>query len=236
MIQLTELGRAMRPQLEAMLDAADAASALSYAKLTRSRVSLKIGLGPGVSAVDVAGAVREVTKMLPEVTIHFEESGPAALIEAMLTDIIDCALLPDHCDIPERLNCWPLYADRAVVVLPTNHKLMAKAAVTAEDIVDETVLLGDHCGDFVDRLSAITSYSLHLQRYHGSTSQILDLIAEGLGIALLSDRFPLSPQLGVRPLYEPEISRRILLTVVAGRPLNPAAGSFVKLCRTQTFS
>jgi DNA-binding transcriptional LysR family regulator len=234
--QLTELGRAMRPHLEAMLDAADAASALARAKLSRSTASLKIGLGPGVGAADVAGAVREVTKMLPDVTIHFDESGPAALVEAMLSDMIDCALLPDHCDLPERLNRWPLYTDRAVVVLPASHKLMLQNVIGARDIMDETILLGERCGDFVDRLLVITSYSLHLQRCHGSTSHILDLIGAGLGIALLSDRLALSPQLGARPFHEPEITRRILLTVVAGRPLNPAAASFVKLCRAQTFS
>jgi LysR family hydrogen peroxide-inducible transcriptional activator len=234
--QLTELGRAMRPHLEAMLDAADAAKTLALAKLTRSPASLKIGLGPGVGAADVAGAVREVTRTLPDVTLHFEESGPGALVEAMLTDMMDCALLPDHSDIPERLNRWPLYTDRAVVVLPANHKLMAQDAVTARDIMDETILLGERCGDFVDRLTKITSYSLHLQRCQGSTSQILDLINAGLGIALLSNRLLLPPLLGARPFHEPEITRRILLTVVAGRPLNLAAASFVKLCRAQNFS
>jgi DNA-binding transcriptional LysR family regulator len=234
--QLTELGRAMRPHLEAMLDAADAAKALAQAKLTRSTASLKIGLGPGIGAADVAGAVREVTRMLPDVTIHFDESSPAALVEAMLTDLMDCVLLPDHCDIPERINRWPLYTDRAAVILPKNHKLMEKDAIAGRDIMDETVLRGERCGDFVDRLLAITSYSLHLQRCHSSTAQILDLIGAGLGIALLSDRLPLSSHLVSRPLYEPEITRRIFLTTVAGRPLNPAAASFVKLCRAQTFS
>jgi DNA-binding transcriptional LysR family regulator len=233
--QLTELGRAMRPHLEAMLDAAEAARAIAQAKLNRPATSLKIGLGPGVGAADVAKAVREVTRMLPDVTIHFDESGPAALIEAMLTDMMDCALLPDHCDLPERLNRWPLYTDRAVVVLPLDHRLMAQNAVSAGDIMDETLILGERCGDFVGRLTTITAYSLHLQRCHGSTAQILDMVGAGLGIALLSDRLPLAPHIGARPFHEPEITRRIFLTVVAGRPLNPAAANFVKLCRAQSF-
>lgn len=235
MTQLTELGRAMRPHLEAMLDAAESARAIAQANLMRAGASLKIGLGPGIGAADVAGAVREVTRILPDITIHFEESGPAALIEAMLTDMMDCALLPDHCDLPERLNRWPLYTDKAVSVFPVGHKLAAQNVVCARDIMDETLLLGERCGDFTDRLSSITSYSLHLQRCHGSTSQILDLIGAGLGIALLSDRLPLAPHVVARPFQEPEITRQILLTVVAGRPLNPAAANFVKLCRAQTF-
>jgi DNA-binding transcriptional LysR family regulator len=234
--QLTELGRAMRPHLEAMLDAAEAASAFSHAKLTRSTRSLKIGLGPGIGAADVAGAVREVTKTALDVAIHFDEAGPAALIDAMLADRMHCALLPDHCDIPERLNRWPLYNDRAVVVLPVNHKLMAKNAITARDIVDETILVGERCGDFAARVSEIAPFPLRLQHCDSSTSQIMVLVGAGLGIALVSNRLPLLPDLGTRPFHEPEITRRILLTVVAGRPLNPIAAGFVKRCRAQMFA
>jgi LysR family hydrogen peroxide-inducible transcriptional activator len=234
--QLTELGRAMRPHLEAMLDAADAARALANARLTRSPASLKIGLGPGIGAASVAGAVREIANMLPDVVIHFEESGPATLIEAMLTDMLDCALVPDDCDIPERLNRWPLYTDRAVAVLPSGHRLLSQESIEAREFMDETILVGELCGGFANRLATITSYSLRLQRCNGATSQILDLVGAGLGIALLSERLRFAPPLQTRPIEGTELTRRILLTAVAGRPLNPAAASFIKLCRAQTFA
>jgi LysR family transcriptional regulator, hydrogen peroxide-inducible genes activator len=233
--QLTEFGRAMRPHLEAMLDAADAARALADAKHARMPTSLKIGLGPGIGAACVAGALREVTRMLPDLSIHFEESGPAALIEAMLTDMLDCALVSDQGDLPERLNRWPLYTDRAVVVLPPGHRLLAQNVVGGRDIVEESILVGERCGDFASRFAVTTSYSLLLQRCNGATSQVLDLVGAGLGIALLSDRLRYAAPLSTRPFHEPELTRRILLAVVAGRPLNPAAASFVKLCRAQTF-
>jgi LysR family hydrogen peroxide-inducible transcriptional activator len=234
--QLTELGRGMRPHLEAMLDAADAARALANAKLTRTTASLKIGLGPGIGAASVAGAVREIANMLPDIAIHFEEAGPATLVEAMLTDMLDCALLPDDCDLPERLNRWPLYADRAVVVLPPDHRLLTQESISARDIIDETILVGELCGNFANRLATVTSYSLRLQRCNGATAQILDLIGAGVGIALLSDRLRFAPPLNVRPMQDPELTRHILLATVAGRPLNPAAASFVKLCRAQAFA
>jgi len=232
--QLTELGRGVRPHLEAMLDAADAARDLAASRNARAPASLKIGLGPGIGAASIAGAVREVAAALPGASIHFEEGGPAALIEAMLNDMLDCALLPDFCDLPERLNRWPLYTDRAVAVLPPEHVLARQNAVTASDILGETILAGEYCGGFSHRLAA-GGFSLRLQRCNGPTSQILDLVAAGLGIALLSDRLSIAAPLTSRPFHEPELTRKILLTAVAGRPLNPAAASFVKLCRAQTF-
>jgi DNA-binding transcriptional LysR family regulator len=212
--QLTELGRSVRPHLEAMLDAADAARALAAAKATRMTASLKIGLGPGIGAASVAAAVREVAAALPDVAIHFDEAGPAVLVE----------------EIPDRLNRWPLYTDRAVAVLPPGHGLLGLNAVAAENILDQTVLVGDFCGGFAGRLAA-GGFSLRVQKCTGGVSQILDLVAAGLGVALLSDRLRLAPPLASRPFVEPELPRNVLLTVVAGRPLNPAAASFVKLCR-----
>ena len=233
--QLTELGRAMRPHLEAMLDAADAATALAAAKRQHTPSSLKIGLGPGIGAAAVADAVKEVLKALPDAKIHFEESGPAALIEAMLTDMLDCALLADDCDMPERLNRWPLYTDRAVAVLPAEHELAARNTVTARDLLEETIIVSDRCGGFAGQLAAITGFSLRLQSCNGSAAQMLDLVAAGLGVALLSDRLRIAAPLTSRMFTEPELPRRIMLTAVAGRPLNPAAASFVKLCRARAF-
>jgi len=232
--QLTALGRGVQPHLEAMLNAADAARELAASRNTQAPASLKIGLGPGIGAAGIAGAVREVAAALPGSKIHFEEAGPAALIEAMLTDMLDCALLPEFCEMPERLNRWPLYTDRAVAVLPPEHVLARQNAVTASDILGETILAGEYCGGFSGRLAA-TGLSLRLQRCNGPTSQILDLVAAGLGIALLSDRLRVAAPLTSRPFHEPELTRKILLTAVAGRPLNPAAASFVKLCRAQNF-
>jgi len=233
--QLTELGRAMRPHLEAMLDAADAATSLAAAKRQHTPASLKIGLGPGIGAASVAKAVREVVAALPDAKIHFDESGPAALIEAMLTDMLDCALLPDTCDLPERLNRWPLYTDRAVAVLPDDHRLAARDTVTARDLLGETFIVGERCGGFASQLAGLTGFSLRVQTCNGAASQLLDLIAAGLGIALLSDRLRIAPPLASRQFTDPELPRRIMLTSVAGRPLNPAAASFIKLCRAQRF-
>jgi DNA-binding transcriptional LysR family regulator len=234
--QLTELGRAMRPHLEAMLDAAAAASALAQAKREHAPASLKIGLGPGIGAAAVAGAVREVAAALPGAQIYFNESGPAMLIEAMLSDMLDCALLPDDCDLPERLNRWPLYTDQAVAVLPADHALASRNSITARDLLEETIIVGERCGGFATRLANITGFSLRLQNCNGAASQMLDLVAAGLGVALLSNRLRIAPPLAARQFTDPDLPRRILLTSVAGRPLNPAAASFIKLCRAQAFN
>ncbi len=108
--------------------------------------------------------------------------------------------------------------------------------MTARDILDETILIGERCGGFGHRLAQMTGYSLRLQRCNGAAAQMLDLVAAGLGIALLSERLSFGPHLKPCRFTEPDLRRRILLAAVAGRPLNPAAASFVKLCRAKAFA
>jgi DNA-binding transcriptional LysR family regulator len=233
--QLTELGRAMRPLLEAMLLAAEAASALAQSFKDAPAASLKIGLGPGIGGAAIAPAVQEMARTLPDLSVHFDESGPAALIEAMLTDTLDCALLPEDCVLPERLNRWPLYEERAVAVFPAGHRLSALNAVTADDILEETILAGDRCGDFAGRLADATGATLRLRRCNGPAAQMVDMVGAGLGVALLSERLPVAPQVVTRRFSDPELKRRVVLTTVAGRRLNPAAAGFVRLCRVMAY-
>ncbi|HQT47081.1 MAG TPA: LysR family transcriptional regulator [Acidocella sp.] len=233
--QLTELGRDMRPYLQAMLDAADAAGALAAARKQGAMGSLKIGLGPGIAAGVIAPAVREVVQMLPDVPVQFEEAAPALLIEAMLMDRLDCALLAEEGELPERFNRWALYCEAAVVVLPPEHRLVAKNALCAEDVLGETILVGERCGGFAAQLSGVFGAPLRVQRCDGAVSQMLEMVAAGLGIALLSERLRFAPPLAVRRFGPPELTRQVMLTAVAGRKLNPAAAGFVRLCRARAF-
>ena len=234
--QLTELGRAMRPHLAAMLEAADAATSLAREKHSHKPATLKIGLGPGIGALAIAPAMREVSRMLPGTIIHFDESSPAMLIEAMLTDRLDCALLPDDADLPERVNRWPLYRENAVLVLPADHRLAAMSVITGRDIQDETILVGERCGGYANMLASITGFTLRLQRCNGAAAQLLELVIAGFGVALLSDRLAFAAPLATRKFDEPELSRGVLLAAVAGRPLSPAAANFIKLSRARAFA
>jgi DNA-binding transcriptional LysR family regulator len=114
--------------------------------------------------------------------------------------------------------------------------LLSQNALTARDLQEETLLFSDRCGGFAQRLSEIAPYPFHLQRCSGATAQMLDLVTAGFGVALLSEHLGFSAPLIMRPFHEPELKRRILLVSVAGRPLNPAAASFVKLCRARSFT
>ncbi|MGH7042598.1 MAG: LysR family transcriptional regulator substrate-binding protein, partial [Acetobacteraceae bacterium] len=172
----------------------------------------------------------------PELAVHFEEAGPAGLIEQMLSDMLDCALLADGAELPERLHRWKLCEEGCVVVLPAGHALAARDALTAGDLAGETMLVGERCGGFVLRLMEASGASFVLRRCGGSWVQMLDLVAAGLGLALLPDALAIGVGLVSRPLVAPALRRTILLTQVAGRPQGMAVANFIKLCRARAFA
>lgn len=228
--QLTDLGRTMLPHFLAMLDAAESALALAAARKRQPEARLSIGLGPGIGSAPVVAPIRAVSDRIPSLELRFEEGSAADLAEQMLHDRLDCALLPADCDLPDRLNRWPIYEDQAIVVLPTGHRLGNRASLNGADLAGETILVADRCGGFGARLAT----GAHVvQHCGGSWVQLCDLVAAGLGIALLSDRLSVPSPLCRCALTEPTLSRTVTLAAVAGRPQTPAVAGFIKLCRAQ---
>ncbi len=236
MTRLTELGREILPHLTAMTNAADAATALALERRKQERANLRIGLAPGIGAASISTAVHKVTVALADVDVHFDESQPATLIEAMLSDNLDCALLPEDCNVPAHVNRWPLYTENAVAVLPADHRLAAANAIVGRDLMEETLLVGNRCGGFAKHLAEKAEFPLRLQRCNGDTSQMLELVNAGLGVALLSERLRFAAPLVVRKFSGPDLSRRVMLAAVAGRGLSTAAAQFVRLCRAESFA
>lgn len=235
MTRLTPLGYAMVPHLQAMLDAVETARRVADEQLGRRQTCLRIGLGPEVAAARVADVVGRLVRFFPELSVRFEEAGSAALVEAMLSDTLDCALLPEAPDLPDRLHRWKLCEESCVVVLPAGHPLAAQNSLTADDLAGERLLVGEWCGGFALRLVAASARDFTIRRCGGSWVQMLDLVGAGLGLALLPDALAIGVGLASRPLTEPSLQRTILLARLAGRPQGKAVANFIRLCRAQTF-
>ncbi|HUC69451.1 MAG TPA: LysR family transcriptional regulator [Stellaceae bacterium] len=236
MTQLTPLGRAMVPHLQAMLTAAATARRIADEELGRQQTVLRVGLGPAIAAARVADVVGRLVRFCPELSVRFEEAGAPALVEEMLSDMLDCALLPDGPDLPDRLHRWKLWEEGCVVVLPGGHPLALRGSLTADELAGETLLVGERCGGFALKLTEANPRALTVRRCGGSWVQMQDLVAAGLGLALLPDALGIGAGLVSRPLTQPRLRRSVLLTLVAGRPQGLAVANFVKLCRARAFA
>jgi DNA-binding transcriptional LysR family regulator len=236
--QLTELGRVMLPLLQGTWDAAEAVRARAADhRRAEDSAPLRLGLAHSVPLGMLSPLLKEVSTRIQGVELTLGRAPAPELVEAALHGALDLIILPEGEAVPERLNTWPLWPERVVVVARADHRLAALERVEAAALEGEA-LIDAHppgpCSHVVRRL--LTEHGVGLRVLHrGAEAEAALLVALGLGVALAPAGLVLPEGVVARPLVEPEFSHRVLLGAVAGRPMNRAGSAFLKLARARSW-
>lgn len=238
--QLTELGRIMLPHLEATYMAAEAAAAQASAFKRREFAPLRVGLGTTVSAHLLTPVLRELEDRIEGFELSLVEGSSDELFGQMLDDELDAAVVVASDKMPERLNRWPLFDERYVVLFPPGHRFEKLDAVPVAALGDECVLLrgrrgGDH-EEALNRLCMAAGIRPRSRHTGASEDHIQHMVGAGLGIAVSGAHQPSPVGILARPFADPAASRRIMVTAVAGRQHGPALALFLKLMRARDWS
>jgi DNA-binding transcriptional LysR family regulator len=237
--QLTELGRQLLPLIEQTYRAAEAAKAAAASFRRRDAAPLRIGLAPSIAAALIAPVLAALGQRLDGLALSLAQDEPDALVEALLENGLDAALLVRPEKLHERLDRWPLGSERYVLLCPPGHPVAALDAVPVATLAGEPLLARAAAGcDFraaLLRLCGAAGIEPRIVHHAASDEQIHALVAAGLGLALSGERQPLPSGLAARPLADPLARRQLLLVAVGGRPHGPALSGFVKLMRSRDW-
>ena len=228
--QLTQLGRAMLPHLEAMSRAAELARQVA-GNLNEQPAVLRVGLAEGLSAALVAASLAEVARRFPGIALQLQCCAQKPLVESLLLGETDAALLIDDGELPERLDRWHLLHEGCRVVFPPAHSFEREASVGLPALAGETVVRGDGWGGAWERLSCAGA-----RLRAASWDQVQHLVAVGLGVALLPLHVAVLPGLLVRPVPDAGTLRAVVLAAVNGRMYSQALDGFLKLNRARGFA
>lgn len=235
--QLSELGRAMLPMLQAAHDAAEAVQ-VRAAEHRRGldAAPLRLGLAPGLPGEPLASVLREVAARIEGLQLTLRRREEEALAEDLLGGELDVALLPGGTHLPDRLNRWPLWPQRVAVLLPADHPMAVQETIPAETLRGERVVgVTDRPGAAASlaRLGAEHGVTLAPTHRAGCYAEAALLVALGLGICLAPSDLAVPAGVVSRPLASPTLGQPVLLSAPAGRPMNRAVGAFVKLFRAR---
>jgi DNA-binding transcriptional LysR family regulator len=238
--QLTDLGRAVLPLLEQTYNAALAAKEQAIAFRRRDAAPLRLGLTRSVSAHLLAPVLGEVQARIAGLELGLRHDATEALVEQLLASQLDAAVLVEPDRLSERLNRWPLFAERYVVLCARSHRLANVSEVPVSALEDECVLGRDDPGcDFaraLERLSQQAGFKPRIRHTGASEDHIQTMTAAALGVALSAARQPVPAEVIAKPLADITASRSIVLAAVAGRPHGPAVSAFLKLMRARDWS
>nr|WP_319384991.1 LysR family transcriptional regulator [uncultured Roseibium sp.] len=131
----------------------------------------------------------------------------------------------------------PLFEDRIVLTLPRDHALAAACTVAWPDLQDVPLILparGTGNRLLIDEAMARSRLSAHWTYEVGRSSTAMDLVSEGVGVALLPRSAMYSAQgkmLAFRNLGDPVVSRPVGMLTRNGVAGNPVTDGFKQAFR-----
>jgi DNA-binding transcriptional LysR family regulator len=238
--QLTELGKIMLPHLETAYMAAEAATAQAAAFKRRDVAPLRVGLGDTISAQVLTPVLRELETHVKNFELSLLEGSSERLLGQLLDSEIDAAVVVEPGKIPERLNRWPLFDDRYVILFPEGHPFADLDAVPSSALAEERVLVRARGGcDFeqaFDRLCTTAGIKPRARHTASTEDQVQSMVRAGLGVAISAAHQPAVAGLQSRPLADPGARRRVVVSAAAGRQHGHGLALFLKLMRARDWS
>ncbi|WP_019355935.1 LysR family transcriptional regulator [Streptomyces sp. AA1529] len=209
--ELTGAGAAFLVGARECLAAADRAVADAAAAGGSVRGRLAVGMIRTTAAVDVPELLQRYRARYPEVRVSLEAGSSDELAAAVRKGELDIVFLglPEG-EQPAGVETLVLDHDEHVLVVPAGHRLAGASRVTLAEVADETFVDfrdGSPGRAQTDQAFAAAGLARDIAYEAGVAELITQLIARGLGIALLPSAFvrPLAaddPQLALVPVVE----------------------------------
>jgi DNA-binding transcriptional LysR family regulator len=234
---LTDLGRLMRPHLDAIYHASATArlEAESFRKLERGH--LRLGVMCTIGPTRLISFFKRFRQVAPSVEIGLRDAPGQEIADMLMEGDIDVALvgLPR---LPGRFDSHPLYTERYTVAFSPGHRFEAMDVVPLCELDKENYLSRLNCEypAHFDSLGIPDPADVRVCYETEREDWVQAMILAGLGCAIMPEFLPILPGIATRPLVEPELHRDIRLATVAGRRFSPALHSFVSMARRHDWT
>ncbi|MBV9120800.1 MAG: LysR family transcriptional regulator [Chloroflexi bacterium] len=231
-VRLTPAGEDFVAAAQQILNLVEAAEVEmhEFTGLKRGRVLL--GTIPTVGAFSLPPLLAGFQRQFPGVTLGIQEEGSDVLLQLLLDEVIDLAIITAAEAHPTgALERRCLVVDEMVVLLPAGHRLAPRESVDLSELVDEEFVLfkpGYGLRRVVLDACAEAGFQPRIAFETSQRETIYGMVEEGLGVTLLPssgiNRGEYSWRL-VR-LSHPRVEREVSLAWKAKRRQSEAARAF----------
>jgi DNA-binding transcriptional LysR family regulator len=230
-VELSEAGRALLPEARATLAAARRAREAVGAVEGLLGGTLSIGIMQVLDPVDLPALLGRFRREHPAVEIRLRQAGAAVLVDEVRIGELDLAFVGVPPRDLEGVDATPLADEPMVMACALDHRLAGRDRIALRDLKDETFVefpLDWGVRIAADRAYAAAGISRRIAFELNDVSTLLDLVANGLGIALVprwvaTNQRPVAivPLRGRAPRWQVSVvTRRGGATSAAGRALS----------------
>ena len=230
-VGLTDLGRLVRPQLEEIAARTKGVELAAQQFLKLDNAPLRLGALCTIGPAIIAKFLKEFSRRNPAVEITLRDGTVKGLIELLLDDAIDFAIMAQPHEYDERLRVQQLYDENFTVAFGLRHPFEHVNAVTMADMDNQIYLRRLNCEyrEFFAELLKERGLALKVSYQTEREDWIQSLVAGGVGVCFLPEFSACVGGLRTRPLIEPRVARSVSLVSVAGRQRTPQASKFLRL-------
>jgi DNA-binding transcriptional LysR family regulator len=238
-VRLTEAGSVVLPFARAALDAvANARLAVDeLAGLVRGQVT--VGMVSGCALPVLAELLSGFHKQYPGVTISLTEDNSDRLIEMLRDGRLDLALIGSAgTEGSTGISTAVLIDEELVAAVAPGHPLASKEAVTVKELRDVPLVClprGTGVRAALDAACAAAGFEPRIVFEASALPMVVQLAAQGLGLAVVPASVANAPQAGgapvLVPIANPEVRSRLELAWREAPSANPAARVLIEQAR-----
>ncbi len=233
---LTELGKAMLPHLERSFEAAQTAKQMARGMGRAEIAPLALGVARTVEHAMLERVLAELGKSLSGLELALAGGSSRELIEMAMAGSLDLIIVEMPDEAPERLDCWPLFADEWCIVTRGDHPFAAAPPASAAMLEEEAWidLAGDGCAALA-RIATRVGAAIEVRHQAQGAAQLRQMVQAGLGCGW-TPRSLAAPPLAATGLPFGSVETRFVLASVAGRRRSVAAEAFLRVARAQDWA
>ena len=237
-IRLTEAGQMLVRHADTITAAIDAAEAELAAVKTEITGSLRIAAFPTAARAVLPGAIAQLGRDHPRLTVTLRDLETAESLAALRLDEVDLAVVDEYDDatriVEPAIELVVLSDDPLYVAVPGTPG-PAAGPVALRTLADEAWIMDTETSNIrgaVERACARAGFEPKVRSVCRDYSVIIALVEAGLGVAILPGLALRDRRIRARiaPL-QPAMSRRVLVAVKPGRRSHPAIAATLAALR-----
>lgn len=200
---------------------------------TLENEKIRIGAVSNMNQYGITSMIASFQKCYPSIQIEIKQMKTKELINHIKSGEIDVAFFTVDLITDTNLDAYPIIQDQLVVITDINSKFDKFNKITFTDISSEKFI-------FFESTSGMYEICIEACRKAGFTPNIvhkcpqvdtiIELVAEGIGISLLTNKvvnYYNNPRIKVIELEEPIIVKTYL-TIPKGKKVSTSVSSFLK--------
>ncbi|MFE0758317.1 LysR family transcriptional regulator [Inquilinus sp. NPDC058860] len=189
-VTLTEDGAVLLDEARALLARADDLATRFRARGRSRAATLRLGAIDSAAAGLVPLLLHDFRERRPDVTVRLVEDKTIRLVPRLLSGRLDLALIRPPETPDKALEILFLFHESAVVAVPEAHVLAGRDRLAVADLAGEPLIVPErrsrpHSHDLTVKLFAEAGLQPHIAQVADEKQTIVNLVAAGLGVAVV---------------------------------------------------